>query len=786
MDLKQIIKDTVGIEEVVSRLGLDFERHGNFLLGPCLTGHESRERRCFRISTSGDFFRCFCCGVAGDIVSLVGLVKQCDFRDSLKWLIEHFRPDLSFELERSELEESPEVEEYYQRASLYELVFEYGKKLLYEPIGKESLDYLITQRRYQTENLKQTEWMYFPTEKDIRELLFSQHPEGTSAVNEQIGTLALGGLFGDNFRLAIPYRDRRGAITGLSKRATLPDGIKVKTGDGKIHENVRWDKTPGFEQTDFFNLNNCKGYDTLLIVEGLPDALIFPALGVKNVVAMGNVLLTASHIEALRSFGVRKVIISFDYEPPKEDHTISGIENTEIAIGLLNNSGITSFVIDPPLLSPHKDPDEFVREKGVDAFLALMENSQRGSTWKAERILGSHDITTDVGREKTLDEALLFWWTLRDHMESSQFKETVRTALGYRQAVFDQFIQEYRNKKVKERSVRGYQDFFRKGQRLLKDGNLAGLRELFDQKAKDLRVKRVNRVIEPPSFEEYRERVKNRPGGLKTGYALLDDVIRIPLAATTMLTGRPSHGKTTFLLNLFLNMIRTYKDHAFFFFCFEHSADHIVSKVITMLSGHVFHERKNIEELERYLREGRGDIREVEEGIVQFKAYTEKKKRLWIMDDPHFVDELEDSLTYLSGRHDIGAVFIDCIQDMKVKGVHEKRQRRIEIISAKIQEIGLGLQVPILLGVRAEIERGDKEYITLEHLRETADIERDAHIVLGLFNPSTEKARDEGIEVTTQEIDLRVTILKNRDGPVNEARTLKLHRPTHTIREPGN
>jgi replicative DNA helicase len=123
---------------------------------------------------------------------------------------------------------------------------------------------------------------------------------------------------------------------------------------------------------------------------------------------------------------------------------------------------------------------------------------------------------------------------------------------------------------------------------------------------------------------------------------------------------------------------------------------------------------------------------------------------------------------------------------MNVKGVHEKRQRRIEKISAKIQEIGLGLQVPILLGVRAEIERGDKEYITLEHLRETADIERDAHIVLGLFNHSTEKARDEGIEVTTPEIDLRVTILKNRDGPVNEARTLKLHRPTHTIREPGN
>ena len=786
MDVKEIIKETVGIDEVVSLLGLDFERSGNSLLCPCPAGHETREQRCCRIYISGGFFRCLCCGVAGDVVSLVGLVKHYDFKNSLKWIVEHFRPDLSYELERSKEEQGPEVEEYYQRAGLYEIVFEYGRRLLYEPVGKDSLDYLTTHRKYKRGNLRQTEWMYFPPEKDIKEFLFSQHQGSTLAVDEQIGSLELNGRFGDNFRLAIPYRDRKGAITGLSKRATLPNGITVKSEDGNTHENVRWDKTPSLEQADFFNLNNCKGYDTILIVEGLPDALIFPTLGVKNIVAMGNVLLTKNHIEVLRSFGVRKVIISFDYEAPKADHTISGIENTEIAIGLFNNSGITCFVIDPPVLSPHKDPDEFVREKGVDAFLGLIENAKRGARWKAERILGRHDIKTNVGREMVLDEALLFWWTLRDRVESLQFKETIRTALGYGQRVFEQFIQGYRDNKVKERLVRGYQDFFKKGQRLLKEGNLDGLRKLFEEEAKDLSLKRVNRAIEPPSFEEYRERVKKRPGGLKTGYALLDDIIRIPVGATTIVAGRPSHGKTTFLLNIFLNMVRIYKDHAFFFFCYEHSADQTVSRVINMLSGYVFDERRNIEKLERYLKEGRREIREVEEGIARFKAYTEERKRLWIMDAPVFVDELEDTLTYLSERHHIGAVFIDCIQDIKIKGLHEERRIRFKIISEKIQGIALSLQAPILLGVRVEGKKGEEEYIALKDLRETADIERDAHMVLALSSPSIERAVDKGVEVTSPEVDLGVSILKNRDGPVNVAKTLKFHRPTYTVKETGN
>jgi len=43
----------------------------------------------------------------------------------------------------------------------------------------------------------------------------------------------------DNFRLAFPYRDRYGKITGFLKRALSPSGVDITTSDGKEHKGVR-------------------------------------------------------------------------------------------------------------------------------------------------------------------------------------------------------------------------------------------------------------------------------------------------------------------------------------------------------------------------------------------------------------------------------------------------------------------------------------------------------------------------------------------------------------------
>ena len=259
---------------------------------------------------------------------------------------------------------------------LYELMVEWGKRLLYGLQGKEALNYLTADRGYKEENLRETEWIYFPPDWEIRRYLESK------ADSRGARDLSLQGYYGDHFRLAFPYRNRSGIITGLVKRSTTPKGSILKGVSG-----VRYDATKGLRKHDLFNLHSCKDERTLLITEGYPDALYLPTLGLKNIVAVGQGLLSRSHLEGLKEFDIERVIIAFDNDPVKFDESTgkgvyTGIENTKRAMNLLaSETNIEVFVLDPPSLSPHKDPDEFVRAKGVEAFGELMKDAQVAAEW---------------------------------------------------------------------------------------------------------------------------------------------------------------------------------------------------------------------------------------------------------------------------------------------------------------------------------------------------------------------------------------------------------------------
>ena len=160
MDIKDTLKDTVSIKEVIKQLGInDLTNQGGILQGPCPTGHASTNKKCFVAYPQSNSFYCYSCQIGGDIFNLVMEVKRVDFIEALRWITETFRKDLLPELNKYKGEVSPAVKDYARKASIYELVYQYGKDLLYKPEGKEALDYL-KQRGYTEENLKQTDWIY--------------------------------------------------------------------------------------------------------------------------------------------------------------------------------------------------------------------------------------------------------------------------------------------------------------------------------------------------------------------------------------------------------------------------------------------------------------------------------------------------------------------------------------------------------------------------------------------------------------------------------------------------
>jgi len=231
-------------------------------------------------------------------------------------------------------------------------------------------------------------------------------------------------------------------------------------------------------------------------------------------------------------------------------------------------------------------------------------------------------------------------------------------------------------------------------------------------------------------------------------------------------------------------MVEAYPERSFFFFSYEETRKQIGLKLLHRLAGPRNNkELKNLEGLERYLRGGLEYSPEVEAAKTKFEELTGESGRLWIIDEPLQVGELRDTLAHLSEGREVGAVFVDYIQKVKSGGRYPTRQLEVQKICEGLLETAKGLSLPVLLGAQLgrDKERADK--VKLDNLREAGDIEQDASLVLGLYNEAMEKAQGDAAEKPGEVVDLKVTVLKNRNGPVNDEVTLEFNRPLLTIKD---
>lgn len=288
--------------------------------------------------------------------------------------------------------------------------------------------------------------------------------------------------------------------------------------------------------------------------------------------------------------------------------------------------------------------------------------------------------------------------------------------------------------------------------------------------------------IQPYTLENLQRDLSQTKEGLKTGFRELDEMIRIPNEAITLIGGRPSHGKTTFMLNLFLNLINQYPQHNFYFFSYEETRQQVALKIINILSGWIFNEAQNLIQLEGYLRIGSKEYGMVENGKKKYQELVESG-RLKIVGETYYINQLASIISSLKHKEPLGAVFIDYIQKIKNKNKFGTRQLELADTSNTILETAKACSIPIILGAQLGRDKESKDKVKLDNLRESGDLEQDANVILGLFNPSMEKAQEETNQLTDRKVELKVTPLKNRNGSVNKTITLDFDRPLLKIKD---
>jgi replicative DNA helicase len=321
--------------------------------------------------------------------------------------------------------------------------------------------------------------------------------------------------------------------------------------------------------------------------------------------------------------------------------------------------------------------------------------------------------------------------------------------------------------------------------------------ELLDSKVKEVKITGARDLLPPPmSFTALLDEIATLPPAYKTGYSSLDSFIGFTPGAITLIAGRPSHGKTTFMFNLLLQMSNLYKDESFYFFTYEEPVKNISVKLLnrltaTDLSGY-FREVKdlakptNYEFIKSYIKARRTDIRQIEEGKRQLQELIDSQ-RIKVIDRNYPVEELSSLIAYLNKKEKIGALFIDYIQRMKTDRRTQDKRTEIAHISDSVLQIAKDSGLPIILGAqlnRATQDSKGGSKPKLENLKEAGNLEEDANTVLSVYNESREK--DESSEGESykgvKEVELEIKALKNREGEVNQTAILTFDKWTGVIK----
>lgn len=628
--------------------------------------------------------------------------------------------------------------------------------------AKKIKTYLL-ERGYSDNDINLMQLGFIPSQKALNDYLLKKDYK-----EEDIKSIELNIMIGESHKLTIPYREPTGRIRGISVR-----NINYKEGD-KLPKYLY---STGLKRDDIlFNLKAIRGDRDLILVEGPLDALYASVKGFDNVSALGGTSLNLKQVETAKRYGAKKITLILDNDNAGKQATIK-------AIDVIRNSDLKAYVATLP--EGIKDPDQLIREKGEDSFKQVIQKAETYFSFLIDHITSpySDKEITDKDRDEIITATYDISLNIFDPIDKEIFYAVIQelTNGAVTREGFNAKAKELKLERQKQKQERDINNLIINIQDLIKIGKVNQSIELLEEGNKKLKIESAQDLIERYTFQDFINEIKLTPPTLKTGITTLDNFCGIPHGAITLVAGRPSHGKTTFMFNLMLNMSYVYPRKKFYFFSYEEQKKFILIKILNrlinkdILISNYTGLSTNLERLKAYLKDNRTDITYIEEGKQKLKSMLEKGN-IEIIDKPYVVEDLASVINHLHSKESIGAVFIDYIQ--RIRTNFKNQDKRIEIANISdyiLNNIAKETGLPVILG--AQFNRGAGESPKLEHLKEAGNLEEDANLVLSVYQEARENDSSSG----KRDVELEIKALKNRDGAVNNKTVLKFDRYTGNI-----
>ena len=347
------VKEQNDIVDIISE-NVRLKKSGRNFTGLCPFHNDKSPS--FSVSPEKQIYKCFSCGEAGNVITFVMKYNKLTFQEAVKQLAD--KAGIPLEIRGHEDNKLSQKKELLFKVNV-EAARYFFANLQKTKMAK---DYFL-RRGIKEEVIKRFGLGYafdgwhglisYLRNKGFKDNLLLE--AGLISRSEKSGNTY------DRFRnrVMFPVFDVRGRVIGFGGRVL--DDSKPKY--------LNSPETMIFQKgTNLYGLNfavkNKLEEDYIIIVEGYMDLISLHQHGITNTVASLGTALTVNQARLLKRY-VSKVIISYDADVAGQTATLRGLE-------ILRNTGFDVKVLKVP---QGKDPDEFVRNNGKEAFLKLVKNA---------------------------------------------------------------------------------------------------------------------------------------------------------------------------------------------------------------------------------------------------------------------------------------------------------------------------------------------------------------------------------------------------------------------------
>ncbi len=331
------------------------QKKGSNYFGLCPFHNEKSPS--FSVSPQKQMYYCFGCGAGGNAITFVMEYESLPFPEALKLLADRAGVNLP-EVEYTK-EERAKADKRSMLLEINKLAANYFYYQLHQPQGRNGYEYFM-RRKLKEDTIRRFGLGYSnKTSNDLYQYLKSKGYSDEILKESGLVAIEERGTY-DKFwnRVMFPIMDVNSRVVGFGGRVM---------GDGEPKylnspETLVFDKSRNLYGLNYARTSREKCF---LVCEGYMDVIALHQAGFTNAIASLGTAFTSHHALLIKRY-TGQVVLTYDSDG-------AGVKAALRAIPILKEAGVSTKVLD---MKPYKDPDEFIKNMGADAFRERIDKAK--------------------------------------------------------------------------------------------------------------------------------------------------------------------------------------------------------------------------------------------------------------------------------------------------------------------------------------------------------------------------------------------------------------------------